>query len=163
MRTRLGETADWRRENRGYHRNESPGIIRIESLHDDELRPERSDPPVIRSNVIAPIVNPVRSSVTITAIGDQAVPDVLQGIDGDVDLVLQTPGSVKVQVQTQGVPAGTTVEVAMKPKAGGTAIRERAELNASGCNPSGVCTAFVAFDLPSGMYFAEARATFETP
>lgn len=151
------------RGNRGYHGQQSPGVIRIESLNDDELRADWSNPPVIRSNVIGPIVNPVTSKVAITAIGDQAVPDTLVGIDGNVDLVLKAPGSVKVQVQTQGVPSGTTVEVAMKPKVGGSAIRERAELNASGCNPAGVCTAFVAFDLASGTYFAEARATFETP
>lgn len=151
------------RGNRGYQGNQSPGIIRIESLNSDKLRADWSAPPVIRTHVIGPIVNPVASTVAITAIGDQAVPDTLNGINGDVDLVLKEPGSVKVQVQTQGVPAGTTVEVAMKPKAGGAAIRERAELNASGCNAAGVCTAFVAFDLVSGTYFAEARATFETP
>lgn len=151
------------RGDRGNHRQASPGIIRIESLHDDQLRPDWTAPPAMRSNVIGPVVNPVRSEVAITAIAGQAVPETLQGINGDVDLIVNAPGVVKVQVRTRGVPAGTTVEVAMKPKVGGAALRDRVELNASGCNPKGECTAFISFELASGTYFAEARATFQTP
>jgi len=151
------------RGDRGHHRQASPGVIRIESLNDDGLRPDWTAPPPIRTNVIGPVVNPVRSEVAITAIAGQAVPEALQGINGNVDLIVKAPGAVKVQVLTRGVPAGTTVEVAMKPKVGGAALKDRAELNASGCNPAGECTAFISFELPSGTYFAEARATFQTP
>ena len=151
------------RGDRGHHRQASPGVIRIESLNDDELRADWMAPPAIRTNVIGPIVNPVRSELAITAIGGQAVPETLKGVHGNVDLMLKAPGAVKVQVLTRGVPAGTTVEVAMKPKVGGAALRDRVELNASGCNPKGECTAFISFELPSGTYFAEAQATFQTP
>ncbi len=80
-----------------------------------------------------------------------------------IDVIVPAPGKVKFQLATTGVPAGTTVEVALKPKVGGSAIRDRTELNPSNCNPKGECTAFISFELTKGAYFAEATATFQTP
>ena len=139
------------------------GVIRIESLNEDTQAADQSTPPAIRTNVIAPLVNPIVSSVAITTVAGQAVPETLKGWQAGIDVIVPAPGKIKFQLATTGVPAGTTVEVALKPKAGGAAIRDRTELNPSNCNPKGECVAFVSFELPTGAYFAEAIATFQTP
>jgi hypothetical protein len=150
------------RGGRGY-RDAQPGVIRIESLTEDELPAHRIAPPAIRSQVVGPLVNPVATRVDITAVAGQPVPEALTGVSGGVDLVLPAPGEIKFQLRTEGVPAGTLVELAVKPRVGGAATRERTELNASACDPAGRCTAFVTLELASGAYFVEALATFETP
>jgi len=143
--------------------NESSGVIRIESLTDDTLVPNRLTPAARRSNVIGPLVNAMASSIAITAIGDQSVPDVLIGAKGGIDMVLPAPGKVRIQVETTAVPAGTTVAVTVKPKVGGTVLRQSAEINASGCSSDGKCTTYVEMEIPSGAFVAEAIATFQTP
>ena len=139
------------------------GVIRIESINEETMDPDRITPPAIRTNVIGPLVNPISSTVAITAVAGQVVPEVLRGWKAGMDVIVPAPGVVKLQLATTGVPAGTTIEVALKPKVGGPAIRDRTVLNASNCNPKGECTAFISFELPKGAYFAEATATFQTP
>lgn len=140
-----------------------PGVIRIESLTEDQLNPDRVAPPAIRTGVIGPLINPIPATVRVTSIGGQAMPEVVSGTEGGVDVVLPAPGEVAVEVQTTGVPAGTMVEVALKPRAGEGGRRDSAELAPSSCTPEGLCKAFITFDLPSGAYFVEAVATFRTP
>lgn len=147
------------REKSGGH----PGVIRIETIEEDALDPHQSTPPAIRTNVIGPLVNPITQTVAITTVAGQAVPETLRGWQSGIDVIVPAPGVVKMQVVTAGIPAGTTVEVALKPKVGGAAIRNSAVLNASNCNPKGECTSFISFELPKGAYFAEATATFQTP
>lgn len=140
-----------------------PGVIRFETLEPDTMRADTIKPPAIRTQVIAPLVKPVPASVAITAVGGKAVPAQPQGFRGAVDVMVPKPGKIKIQIATKGVPAGTTVEVALKPQVGGKAIRDKAELNAANCNTKGECAAFIDFELASGSYFAEAAATFQTP
>jgi hypothetical protein len=145
------------------NRGSQQGIIRIESIEEDTLNPNETRPPAIRTSVIGPLVNPVAATVAITTVAGKPVPENPKGWQAGIDMMIPAPGVVKLQLATSGVPVGTTVEVAMKPKVGGTAIRERTELNPSNCNPKGECTAFISFELPSGAYYAEATATFQTP
>lgn len=147
----------------GRDRGAGPGVVRVETLTEDTFRPNNLRPPAVRTRVIGPLTNPIPTTVRIASIGGQSLPEIVNGVVGAVDLVLPAPGEITVEVHTTGVPAGTTVEVAMKPQVDGEARRNSGELSASSCTPTGECKAFVTFELPSGAYFAEAVATFRTP
>lgn len=150
------------RGNRG-SRDGIPGIIRIESVEEALFLAHRSDPPAIRTQVIAPLASPVAAHIRITAVGGQTAPPKRKGKETAVEILLPKPGKTAVQVQTRGVPAGTTVEVTLKAKAGGRLLRQRGELNPKNCKKGGTCTLVLDFDLPGGAWFAEAVATFQVP
>lgn len=138
------------------------GVIRMESLN-NSFRENGADPRAARVQQLSPLVNPLTPSIAITAVDGTPVPEVLQGAVGGVDFVLPAPGVVNLQVETSGVPAGTTVEVAVKPRLGGAALRETVLLEQQNCDTAAQCTVFASFDLLSNVYFAEAQATFQTP
>lgn len=145
-------------------RNKSKdGIIRIETVEEDSFPPYRAYPRAIRSNVIAPLIDPLPTSIRITTVGGQPVPPKRKSKAYAVEVLLPRPGNTAVQVETRGVPAGTIVEVVMKAKAGGGQLRGREELNPKNCKASGECTAVLNFDLPGGAWYGEATATFQTP
>jgi len=150
------------RGNRG-SRDGIPGIIRIESVEEAQFHAHRSEPQAIRSTVISPLADPVAARIRITAVGGQTAPPKRKEKETATEILLPKPGKTPVQVQTHGVPAGTTVEVTMKSKAGGQLLRQRGELNPNNCKEDGVCTLVLDFDLPSGAWFAEAMATFQVP
>jgi len=150
------------RGNRG-SRDGIHGIVRIESVEEAQFHAHRSDPPALRTQVVAPLTDPLASRVRITAVGGQTAPPKRKDKAGAVEILLPKPGKTAVQVQTRGVPAGTTVEVTMKAKAGGKLLRQRGELNPKNCKKGGDCTLVLDFDLPSGAWFAEAMATFQVP
>jgi len=139
------------------------GSVRIEALNDLEVFTGYSQPIAVRTLAPGPIVNPLASTIAITSVDGDPVPEVLTGGIGGIDVILPAPGLVTFGIQTAGVPAGTTVELAVKPKVGGAAIREVATLDPGDCSTSGECSAVVTLDLASGAYFAEAEATFQTP
>lgn len=138
------------------------GLIRIESFN-DSLSTSNVVPVAVRTRVIGSLVNPVASSVAITEIDGAVVPQPPRGGIGLIDMVVDAPGLVTIRIDTEGVPGGTTVEVAVKPDVGGTAARVEVELAANDCNAAGACFAFATFDLAQGAYYAEAAATFRTP
>jgi hypothetical protein len=150
------------RGNRG-SRDGLNGIIRIESVEEAQFHAHRADPPAVRTQVIAPLADPAASQVRITAVGGQSAPPKREDKETAVEILLAKPGKTAVQVQTRGVPAGTTVEVTMKAKAGGQLLRQRGELNPKNCKSGGDCTLVLDFDLPGGTWFAEAMATFQVP
>jgi len=141
----------------------NPGVIRIESVEESAMDNYRIHPTAVRSNVVAPLFNPVASEIRVTAVGGQTAPPKRKGKEGAVEILLPKPGKTPVQVQTWGVPAGTTVEVTMKAKAGGTVLSQRGELNPKNCSKDGSCTLVLDFELPTGAWFAEASATFQAP
>jgi hypothetical protein len=109
-----------------------------------------------------PISNPVNPTVAITAIEGVAPPADPQGYRGQIDLIVAEPGPVQIDLRTTDVPAGTDVEVRVKPKLQDPPIVQRLTLAPGDC-ASGVCTAGMAVDLNPGSYIVEARATFEAP
>jgi hypothetical protein len=140
------------------------GIIRIEAITNTLTSDgSRVDPAAIRTSLIGPLVNPVASWVGITAVDGEAVPEVLTGSTGGIDVMVPAPGLITFQVETAGVPGGTEVAVALKPRVGGAAFRGTGLLDPESCTSAGECIAFVTFDLPSGAYSAEAEATFLAP
>jgi hypothetical protein len=138
------------------------GRIRMEAIN-NTFRDNGADPIATRVQVLSPLVNPLTPSIAITAVDGTPVPEVLQGSVGGVDFVVSAPGVVNLQVETSNVPAGTTVEVAVKPRIGGTALRETVLLEQQNCDSAAQCIVFASFDLQSNTYFAEAQATFQTP
>ena len=138
------------------------GRIRMESLN-NTFRQNGADPVAVRTQQLYPLVSPLTPTIAITAVDGTTVPEVLQGAVGGVDFVLSAPGVVNLQVETSNVPAGTTVEVAVKPRIGGTALRETVLLEQQNCDSAAQCVVFASFDLQSNTYFAEAQATFQTP
>jgi hypothetical protein len=101
--------------------------------------------------------------VRITTVNGSAPPDPPLGAFGRIDVRVETPGPVPIDVATTDVPAGTTVEVTVKPRLGGVPVVETATLEVASCNRSGGCGAVLAPDLAAGAYVLEARATFTTP
>jgi hypothetical protein len=110
-----------------------------------------------------PIVNPLQPTVRIATVNGSAPPDPPLGALGRIDLRVETPGPVPIEVATTDVPAGTTVEVTVKPRLGGAPVVSTATLEAAGCDAAGSCEAVLAPDLAAGSYVLEARATFATP
>ena len=139
----------------------SPGSIRLEAFDNTFPMASRASPVAVGSLTPGPIVNPLMPSVAVTAVGGQPVPQPPQGVFGAVDVQIPAPGPTRIDLQTAGVPAGTTVEVKVKPRVGGAPATSTATLSA--CDGTGGCTASVTFDLPAGAYVVEARATFQTP
>jgi hypothetical protein len=109
-----------------------------------------------------PVSNPVNPTVAITAVDGTAPPVNPQGYRGQIDLIIAEPGPVQFDVRTTDVPAGTDVEITVKPKLEDPPIVQRQTLSAGSC-VSGVCTAAVSVELFPGQYIVEARATFEAP
>lgn len=110
-----------------------------------------------------PIVNPLQPTVRIATVNGSAPPDPPLGSLGRIDVRVETPGPVPIEVATTDVPAGTTVEVTVKPRLGGPPQVSTATLEAAGCDAAGACAAVLAPDLAAGSYVLEARATFATP
>jgi hypothetical protein len=101
--------------------------------------------------------------VRITTVNGSAPPDPPLGAFGRIDVRVETPGPVPIEVATTDVPAGTTVEVTVKPRLGGVPVVETATLEVASCDSSGGCGAVLAPDLAAGAYVLEARATFTMP
>jgi hypothetical protein len=119
-----------------------------------------TDPIASRSSVPGPIVNPFTARVAVTTVAGQPVPDVPQGGYGAVDIQVAVPGATAIELAADGVPAGTTLDVKIKPRVGGPPIAETAVLG--NCDPSGRCLANITVDLAAGVYTVETRATFQS-
>jgi len=139
-----------------------PGVIRMESIN-NTFRNDGASPVAARLSQLAPLVNPLTASVAITAIDGNPVPEPPSGSIGGTDLVIPVPGVVNIQIETDSVPTGTTVNVSVKPRVGGAAITDVLTLVPGACDNAGHCTVFAAFDLPSNTYFIQTEATFQTP
>ena len=79
--------------------------------------------------------------------------------------MLPAPGQTDIGLVTSGVPAGTVVNVTVKPRVGSPPITTPlvTPVTLTNCDANGVCLANVSFNLAAGAYFVEARATFQTP
>lgn len=136
------------------------GSIRMEALN-NTMNVSATDPLAARAAGPGPIVNPVTPTVAITSVAGQAVSAEPQGAYGGIDLVLAAPGDTEVALATSGVPAGTIVNVTVKPRVGGNPVTM--PLTLVNCSAGAACLGNVTFNLAAGAYFIEARATFQTP
>ena len=75
--------------------------------------------------------------------------------------MLAAPGDTDVALATSGVPAGTVVNVTVKPRVGGNPVTM--PLTLVNCSAEAACIGNVTFNLAAGAYSIEARATFQTP
>lgn len=135
------------------------GRIRMESIF-NTFAADNTSPIAIRAPAPGPLVNPITPTVRITAIDGAAAPVNPIGDRNLVDMIVDAPGVIQVDLATTDVPAGTDVAVTVKPKVGGLPITQNVTL--ASCT-SGACNAATAFDLAAGAYIVEARATFQTP
>ena len=140
------------------------GSIRLEVLNNN-FAVGNTTPLATRSAGPGPIVNPITPTVAITSVGGQPIPQPPQGGLGNIDLVLPAPGQTDIGLVTSGVPAGTTVNVTVKPRVGSPPITTPivTPVTLTNCDANGACIASVSFNLAAGAYFVEARATFQTP
>jgi hypothetical protein len=136
------------------------GVVRLESVTNN-LPPANTDPPASRVAAPGPLVNPFSPTVAITSVGGQAVPAPATGNLGGIDVFVPVPGPTEIDLATSGVPSGTTLQVTIKPRVGGTVLTQNTAL--SNCDTAGNCIAAVTPPLASGAYIVEARATFQTP
>lgn len=137
------------------------GRIRMEAIF-NTFSASGTDPVAVRAPAPGPLVNPITPTVRITGIDGAVTPpvDELVGYRNSVDMILDAPGSIQVDLATTDVPAGTDVAVTVKPKVGALPVTQNVTL--ASCT-SGACTAATSFDLAAGAYIVEARATFQTP
>lgn len=137
----------------------SPGRIRIEALF-DTFAANNTNPTAVRLPAPGPLVNPIAPAVRITGIDGAVTPPNPIGFQNLVDMIVDAPGVIQVDLATTDVPAGTDVAVTVKPKLGAPPVSQNVTL--ASCS-AGACTASVGFDLAAGAYTVEARATFQTP
>jgi hypothetical protein len=136
------------------------GTIRLEALT-NTFNVTMTDPVASRTSSPGPIVNPFTPRVAVTAVAGQPVGETPQGVYGAVDIQVPVPGPTAIDLATDGVPVGTTVNVTVKPRVGTLAITQSVTL--SNCDGAGRCLANVTVDLGAGVYAVEARATFQLP
>lgn len=135
------------------------GRIRMEALF-DTFAADNTDPLAVRAPAPGPLVNPITPTVRITGVDGAAAPPNPIGFQNAMDMVVEAPGVIQVDLATSDVPAGTDVAVTVKPKIGGLPTTQNVTL--ASCS-AGACTAAASFDLGAGAYIVEARATFQTP
>jgi hypothetical protein len=135
------------------------GRIRMEALF-NTFAADNTSPLAVRAPAPGPLVNPITPTVRITGIDGAATPANPIGFRNELDMVVDAPGVIQVDLATTDVPAGTDVAVTVKPKIGGLPTTQTVTL--ASC-ASGACTAAASFDLAAGAYVVEARATFQTP
>ena len=137
----------------------SAGRIRLEAIT-NTFSASGTDPIAVRAPAPGPLTNPVTPTVRITKIDGNATPAQPIGYLNQIDMLVNAPGAIQIDLATADVPAGTDVEVTVKPKVGGAATSQRVTL--ASCT-AGACAAASSFDLVAGAYIVEARATFQTP
>ncbi|MCC6642815.1 MAG: hypothetical protein IT386_16765, partial [Deltaproteobacteria bacterium] len=136
------------------------GRIRLEAIT-NTFAVNGTNPVAVRAPAPGPLVNPITPTVTITGVDGKATPASPVGHRGQIDLLVDSPGPVQIDLATTDVPAGTAIEVTAKPKIGRAPFSQRVTLSPSACTGGGSCTAAVVFELDPGGYILEARATFE--
>ena len=136
------------------------GAIRLEALT-NTFGVASADPVASRTAVPGPIVNPFTPTITLTSVAGQPVPPTPQGFAGGVDVQVPVPGPTAIDLATEGVPSGTSVEVKVKPRVGGLPITQNVTL--TNCDATESCLASLTLDLAAGVYTIEARATFQSP
>jgi hypothetical protein len=136
------------------------GAIRLEAVN-NPFPVNFADPIASRSTTPGPIVNPFTPSVTVTAVAGKPVPVTPQGVYGGIDVQVPVPGPAAIDLVTEGVPTGTTVQVKVKPRVGAPPVSQ--DVTLANCDATAMCLASVTFDLAAGTYAIEARATFQTP
>jgi hypothetical protein len=96
--------------------------------------------------------------IRVVTVGGEAVPAHPSGGMGTGDIVVSTPGTKEIQIETTNIPAMTTVSVSAKPADGNPAsIGPQMGQVPAGADPK-VTT--VALDFPTtGLYFVEAQTT----
>ncbi len=146
------------------------GRIRLEAFN-NSLPGTATDPVASRSPSPGPLTAPLAPRVAITAVqgetlsvyNGEPIATLAQGVFGRTDVSLPFPGPVTVDLATDQVPSGTTVEVRFKPNPGGPPVTQTATLDPLTCDATGHCTTQVTADLVAGNYILEAEATFRVP
>jgi hypothetical protein len=139
----------------------SAGRIRLEVIA-DTFAVNGTSPVAVRAPAPGPLANPITPTVRITGVDGKVTPVTPVGHRGQIDLVVDSPGPVQIDLASTDVPAGTEIEVTVKPKIGRAPFSQRVMLAPSACS-GGECTAALVVDLDPGAYILEGRATFEAP
>lgn len=105
---------------------------------------------------------PQAITVRIAKVNGIATPDHPTGVFGGVDIVLNAPGTVPIDLQASRVPLGTTIVVTAKPETGAVVIGPVTSPGLTGTVDNSTATVNLTFPT-SGVFFLEARATFTLP
>jgi hypothetical protein len=134
------------------------GSIRIEALT-NTFPANFTDPVAFRTSAPGPITNPYAPRISLTAVAGQPISATPLGVFNGIDVQIPVPGPITIDLATDGVPSGTTVDVKVKARVGGAVLQQT--LPISNCDGSGHCLLSATFDLAAGVYAVEARATFQ--
>jgi len=135
------------------------GAIRMEAFS-NTFPANFTDPVGVRSAAPGPITNPYSPRIAVTAVAGQAVSATPVGVFGGIDITIPVPGPTTIDLTTDGVPMGTTVEIKVKPRVGSTVLQQTLPL--ANCDVTGRCLLSATFDLAPGVHAVEARATFQS-
>jgi hypothetical protein len=111
-----------------------------------------------------PVSIPLLPSVAITEVEGAAVASPTFGSQGNVDVVVNGPGDVTVELETTNLPEGSTVTLTAKPRYGIAFDPEKhqAEPVVAGCNGTTTCSFSQTLEFTEpGTYFLQAQATFQ--
>ncbi len=137
------------------------GRIRMEAIT-NSFAANNTNPVAVRAPSPGPIANPITPTVVITSVDGNVTEEFPKGFRGEVDLTVEAPGPIQVAFATQDVPAGTDLQLTVKPRVGAAPFSQNVTLAAGGCS-AGACVATTTVDLTPGAYILEARATFQVP
>jgi hypothetical protein len=121
-----------------------------------------TSPVAVRAPAPGPLANPITPTVAITSVDGNAAPEHPVGFRNQIDLTVDAPGVIQIGLETQDVPAGTDVQLTVKPKVGAAPFSQNVTLAAGSCS-GGACATTTSVDLAPGAYILEARATFQVP
>jgi len=138
----------------------APGRLRFEAL--TNTFGANTSPPAARVRTPGALTTAANPAVFIQDIEGATVPELPQGFLNEIDIIVSAPGLVGFGLESRDVPAGTELEVSVKPNLGGDPILQRILLDAGDCQ-GGACTVRGSVLLTPGGYVFEARATFEVP
>jgi hypothetical protein len=146
------------------------GAIRVESF-EFTLPAANSSPTASYVNAPGPVFAPIVTFIGIATINGadtsenngELLWDAPAGALGGVDITIDVPGEVAVDIITEGVPSGTILDLNVKPVHGDDASTVSVTIDPADCNAAGDCSSLAIVPLVAGTFYLEAEATFQTP
>lgn len=108
------------------------------------------------------VVLPNRPKIQFTSVAGQPVALNPGGVFGAVDIVIDQPGTITIELAAMRVPVGTTVAVGAKPENVGEVLVPVNSSALAGTFENSTASVDLTFPQP-GLYFLEARVNFTLP
>lgn len=108
------------------------------------------------------VMLPSAPTIGIAMVDGQPIPAIPGGALGQVDVIITTAGIKTIDLTAANVPLGTTISLTAKAEQDGPTVGPVFSTALAGTIGSSTATATLTFPKP-GLFFLEARATFNVP